>query len=62
MCPVLLTYRILAETPEEALIKVEKNIVNGLITSPKPHLGRGRKLKGQVFSNGTNNVLIDKKY
>ena len=62
MAPIELTYSILADSPEKAIEKVEKNIVAGLSSTPKPILGKHRKTKVTIYKKGTVNIVGQKSY
>lgn len=59
LVPTTLTYRVLAETPEQAL-ELIKNAP--LATNPKLQLARLRKLKASVYLSGTSIIKLTKNY
>jgi hypothetical protein len=60
--PVLLVYTILAETPEKAIEMVERNVVAGFATAPKPNLGKHKKNEIKVYMRGTTTIVGQKRY
>lgn len=59
LVPTTLTYRVLAETPEQAL-ELIKNAP--LATAPKLQLARLRKLKASVYLSGTSIIKLTKSF
>lgn len=59
--PVLLTYRVYAEDPEQAIELVQRNPLSNLSEAPKPLLARMRKLKATVYSAGNSLIQFTKK-
>lgn len=63
--PCLLEYKILAETPEEAIEMLEKNLRQApgknLITAPRPNLHKAKMHKANVFLSGTSLIKLTKK-
>lgn len=62
LAPVKIEYRILAISAEEALKKVEQNIGSNLASSPKPNLGKSKKLNAVVLMAGFSNVVLTRRY
>ena len=52
MAPVELEFRILAESPKEALEKVSRGALPPLTKAPRPILGRLRRIKAKVYRFG----------
>lgn len=62
-CPVQLTFRVLSETPEQALKLVEeRNPSARLIGTSPPDLGKMKKIKGTVYQAGTLLIKFFKNY
>ncbi len=59
MAPVILTYKVLAESPERALQKVN---TSGVIRPPEPVMSRARKLKATVYKYGMLGVEFIKNF
>lgn len=57
--PVELTYRVWAETPEQA---VEMLRYGQLVNAPKPILSKRRNIKATVYKYGTVMIEFVKKY
>jgi len=62
MAPVELTFRVFAETPEEAAEIVSKNPIPPLSAAPKPILSRMRRIKATVYKAGTSIYEFIKSY
>lgn len=58
--PVLLTYRVYAESPEQAIELVQKQPFQSLSEAPKPFLSRMRKLKATVYAAGNSLIQLTK--
>jgi len=57
--PTIITYRVLASSPEEAL----DNLKSGMVSEPpKPNLSKMRKKSATVYKQGTLEVQASKKY
>lgn len=55
--PVILTYRVFSDNPEDAIRQVERNIVGTPFSSqPKIQFARFRKIQARVLKFGTNMV------
>ena len=61
MAPVELTFRVFAETPEQAIEAVSKFPLPPL-SSVKPNLSRIRRIKAMVYKAGTSVCDLVKKY
>ncbi|MHA2426419.1 MAG: hypothetical protein ACXADB_00065 [Candidatus Hermodarchaeia archaeon] len=57
--PVELTYRVWAETPEQA---VEMIRYGQMVAPPKPNLAKRRNIKATVYKYGTVMIEFIKKY
>jgi hypothetical protein len=57
--PITLSYRVLADDPEQAL-ELIKNA--SLSASPKPHLHKMKKHKATVHMSGTSTIKLTKTY
>ncbi len=62
LAPVTLKYKILAKSPEEAIKKVESNLISNLTETPKPNLAKHKKLHANVYAAGYTRILLNKKY
>lgn len=61
--PVTISYRVLAETPEEAVRQVEYNGPGAMLSEPpKPTMARFRKTKARVYKMGTSTIDFIKNY
>ena len=61
--PITLFYRILAETPEQALEIIEKTPAScQMERAPKPIVQRAKKNSVQVYLSGTSLIKLAKKY
>ena len=58
--PVEMTYKILAEDPQEALSILEKGFQSPCAISPKT--GHFRKKRAQVYNLGTTTIMATKNY
>lgn len=57
--PTIITYRVLASSPEEALERLKFAAVS---EPPKPDLGKMRKKSAKVYKQGTLEIQASKKY
>lgn len=57
--PLTLTYRVLAETPEQALELIKNAPMS---VPPKPQLARAKKHKASVYASGTSIIKLTKNY
>ena len=55
--PIHLTYKILAESPQQALEQVEKQLLKSQSEPPKIIWSQIRKLIGRVYQAGTISLL-----
>lgn len=63
VAPLSLSYRVLAETPEEALLMVERTPANcQMDRTPKPSIQRLRKQSASVYISGSSIIKLTKKY
>lgn len=62
LIPTTMTYKILAESPEQAIEKAEKNIIANISQPPKQHFGKSKRLNATVYKAGYSNILSQKKY
>ncbi len=57
--PVTLTYKILAESPEQAVDLIARSV---LAEPPKVNIPRARKLKATVYQTGTSIIKFVKSF
>jgi hypothetical protein len=59
VAPMTLTYRVLAESPEQAL---ELAAQAPLSQAPRPHLSKMKKLKASIYLAGTTLLQLIKNF
>jgi hypothetical protein len=57
--PTVITYRVLASSPEEALERLQHASIS---EPPKPNLNKIRKKTAKVYKQGTLEIRASKKY
>lgn len=60
--PVTLTFKVLAESPEEALKLITSGVMPVPVASPKIHLSKMQKLKAMVYDAGTSILRLTKNF
>lgn len=61
--PATLEYKILAESPEQALeIATKASPGQFLVSPPKPNLSRMKKLKANIYLAGTTLIKLTKNF
>ncbi len=61
LAPTTLTYRVLAESPEEALQQAETRFLP-LLGRPQPNLVQAKKLSAKVYKSNSAILDFSKKY
>ena len=62
MAPMELSFRVLAESPEEAAEMISKMPLPPLAAAPRPDLSRMRKIKARIYKYGLSTILFIKQF
>lgn len=57
--PTVITYRVLASSPEEALDKIQTAVIT---EPPKQNISKMKKKSAKVYKHGTLEIQASKKY
>ena len=62
MAPVEMTFRVFAETPEDAAEMVSSGPLPPLYAAPRPIISKMKRVKATVYKAGTNIYYLVKNY